>query len=375
MTLFTSILVLTILNPIKTWTMCCLDTLTATSPEYRNIVRQGEQCIHSSLPLITDKIDTFSGNRHNYESLSTYFWPSSTDTPTAPWVYRDGQKNPIRLKYDGDKINKFASRMLSLAKAYYLTNDSRFLHSWTEGIKAWCVETRTKMNPNFKYAQIVVNHNNNQGNYYGIIDGYVLIDVIESIRIMQYEEKVPPQLDKKLRKWFGQLSDWLMTSPLGIQQDHAPNNLSLAYDVMLYAFLTYTQQTEKAVTLVNNLPSRRIANQFKEDGSQPQELKRATPIAYSLYNLEHLLDFCLIAQTQGNESLYPDVVRPVAQVALNYIQTLILNLPYTSSPETKNLPALKNTYRRLQEKQNYLEHFGSHQSLCKPHTIFPSHNL
>ena len=280
------------------WDTEHLLALNSDDDEYKSIVRDAELYLKQPIPLITEKLETLSGDNHNYESLATYFWPNQEDS-TASYVVRDGHKNPERLKYDGNKINVFARHCSILAKAYAITHDAKYSDRWIEEVSSWFIDEETIMNPHLEYAQIIKNRNNNQGQYFGIIDAYVLIDVVESIELMRKEKVLNNDEYNNIQSWFWQFSSWLETSALGKSMDSAPNNLSIAYDIMMCEFLSLCGNEQAIVQRANSFTRKRLYKQFLANGSQPEEMKRAKPISYCIYNLQHVLDFCRIMQNNG----------------------------------------------------------------------------
>lgn len=341
----------------NTWLMDYLDTLTDESPEYREIIRKAEIFLLQPPVVVTNKKKSISGDIHNYESLSTYFWRDSTKSENASWVYRDGYKNPERLNYDGDKINQMWTRVTTLAKAYYLTYDKRYAEQWNKDISAWFLDKATRMNPNFEYAQIIMNSNNNHGNSHGIIDGYVLVDVVESMYIMDNLNALSKSTNKKLRKWFKEFSNWLTKSEMGKEQAAASNNLSLAYDVMLYSFWSFSNKKSKARNILDSFAVNRLQKQFLDDGSQPQELKRAKPVAYSLYNLEHVVDMCICTKAFTDKDYYNNAyTQSVINNAMTWCHTHLeqITLKHYSEIEYPDLKSLTTQYERIKSKISYL---------------------
>ena len=67
------------------------------------IRRDADVALRQKLVAVTDK--TFaapSGNKHDYLSLSIYFWPNPATADGLPYVLRDGKMNPENRDYDSD---------------------------------------------------------------------------------------------------------------------------------------------------------------------------------------------------------------------------------------------------------------------------------
>lgn len=287
------------------------------------IKEKANQLLNSEIPTITKKKHKFSNSKHNYESLATYFWPNPDDAK-ASWVSYDGKKNPERLKYDGEKIDRFAEECSCLSDAFSQTHNMDYKKRWNKYIRTWFIKPTTRMYPNMEYAQIIVNRDNNHGQYYGIIDGYVFIKVIRSIETMETNDGIDAKTLQQLKNWFKQYAIWLQTSENGKLQADAPNNLSVAYDVMLCEFLAFSGDTAQAIQIGKEFPKKRLMSQIAADGSQTEELKRAKPISYSLYNLGHIYEFCAMQKRYGNH-IYQDN-KELLDKAIKYIED-VLNHP------------------------------------------------
>ena len=86
------------------------------------INRDANEALRQEIQAVTDK--TFlapSGDRHDYVSLSPYFWPDPAKTNGLPYVVRDGETNPEAAKYDSRRLGKACHNIEALALAYYLT--------------------------------------------------------------------------------------------------------------------------------------------------------------------------------------------------------------------------------------------------------------
>ena len=327
------------------WDIERLEVLKPSDSGGKSILHNANIYIEQECPLITDKDSSFSGSKHNYESLSTYFWPQEGN-PSAPWINKDGQKNPERLKYDGAKINTFSYRCKYFAQAYIITADTQYAEQYLKDVKSWFVDKKTKMNPNFEYAQIVPNTLNNHGRPHGIIDAYVMIDVVESLMLMRQKGVVDQTTDKKIKKWFIKFSTWLRESDNGIKQSQYNSNLSLAYDVMMCEFYHYIGDYYHYNGIVSRFANERLEKQFMLDGSQPQELKRAKPMSYCIYNLEHVLDFCVMQNSIGKN--FYILHKQLIDAAANYIANKLDDVNSLIDAEKSDYESLKKKNARLQ---------------------------
>lgn len=244
--------------------------------------------------VVTDKNSTCSGDIHNYESMAIYYWPNPANL-SAKYIVKDGQMNPEYKKYDGAKIVQFTDRVKALCEAYEQTHDERYGDVYNKDIKAWFLDKNTRMNPNFDYAQFIPN-SGEKGNPAGIIDAYNFVDVISTIEKMHSLGNLDDTTHKKLKKWFSKFADWLMYSENGKKERNAANNHSIAYDVLLTKICAFTGNY-RVINDISKEMEEHINSQILPDGKQPQELKRTKAMDYSIYNLSHIIDYCLVAKS------------------------------------------------------------------------------
>ena len=274
-----------------------------TTPKYQILI---EACVNKAneyavaKPLsVTSKNKSFSSDPHDYSSLAVYWWPDET-APNGKYVNKDGYINPEYEQYDLPKLRELAVRMKYLAWAYYLTDQRKYYKAAVKQLKTWFVKKKTYMNPSLNYGQVIPGYNNNKGRGTGIIEAYEFNMVLESIRLLDSKKQLPKSLSKSLQEWFFQFSDWMAYSDLGVAASKGSSNTGLAYDVTLLNCALYSGNTAVADTISQNFYKKRIETQIKPDGSQPNELLRSNAYSYSVYNLTHVVDYCLIQQSLGN---------------------------------------------------------------------------
>lgn len=247
---------------------------------------------------VTQKSSSINRDKHNYESLSSYFWPNPLDS-TAPYIERDGMLNPETRMDDRSRLDNTAKRIKTFALAYYLSKNEKYANACIRQIQVWFLNKDTYMYPHFKYAQVIKNKNDNKGQPHGIIDAYVMNDILESIRLMDVYKKLNLNDKKNLKKWFEDFAIWLTTDDLGIRESNQKNNHAIAYDVLLLNISLFTGNKQRIKSIVSNFENRRLSSLILEDGSQPGEQRRTRSYYYSYYNLIHVVDFCKILQSLG----------------------------------------------------------------------------
>lgn len=240
-----------------------------------------------------------SGNNHDYTSLARYFHPDPTKPDGLPYVNRDGVTNPEINLYDRNRLGHTASRVSTLALAWYLSGDERYAAKATRLLDTWFLNSATRMNPNFEYAQMVPGLNGNKGRSYGLIDGYSFIEMLDGVQLLAGSKSWTKKHDKALKRWMNSLLDWMLTSEQGVEEARAANNHSIAYDAQVIALAMYVGRDDLARRIINEVPVKRIFPQINPDGVQPHEMRRTLSFHYAHYNLTHLIDIFQMAKKLG----------------------------------------------------------------------------
>src|SRR4029077_10931748 len=118
---------------------------------------------------------------------------------------------------------------------YKITGDDRYVTKAVSLLRVFFLDPQTRMNPNLQFAQAVPG--SSPGRSWGIIDGLHLIEIPPAIVAMQRSPAFPPEVLAGLKKWFGEMADWMVTSKNGQMEGAAKNNHSVAYflQVAVYA--------------------------------------------------------------------------------------------------------------------------------------------
>lgn len=275
-----------------------------TSPLYTAIVKQADAICKVKPVNVTDKPHCISGNKHNYESLSIYYWPNP-ENPYGAYIVRDGVYNPEYKQYDYPKLDAFTTYSRYLAIAFYITKDIKYYDWFCKQMDTWFIDKETCTAANFEYSQFIPGKNGNRGNGAGIIDAYNYIDIIESIRLVDWIKSIGKKRKKEIIKWFSKFSSWMMDSDIGQDCANRKNNLAIAYDITLYNMLLFTKNKKKCKNIIDNFAIKRLLKQIDEDGKQKLELSRTRAFEYSIFNLSHIIDLCLILDKQalGTEAI------------------------------------------------------------------------
>src|SRR3954468_23656050 len=86
----------------------------------KGVVKDAEKVMDMPNLTVTDKPQPPpSGDKHDYMSLSPYWWPDPSKPDGKPYMRKDGQVNPERDKYDQPKLDRFTEAAGDLALAYF----------------------------------------------------------------------------------------------------------------------------------------------------------------------------------------------------------------------------------------------------------------
>ena len=248
--------------------------------------------------MMKDKLPA-SGDKHDYMSQARYFWPDPTKPGGLPYINRDGVSNPELERLDRNRLGETADRVTTLSLAWYFSGDEKYAQKATELIRVWFFDKDTRMNPNLEYAQMIPGINGGKGRCYGVLDSYSFVEMLDAVALLEQSEAFTAKDSKRLKNWFRQLLDWILTSPQGQEEARQANNHSTAYDAQVIAFALYTGNIQVAEEVISALPEKRIFAQIEPDGRQPHELRRTLAFGYSQYNLTHLIDIFQMAQKAG----------------------------------------------------------------------------
>ena len=256
----------------------------------RNNIAKADHIISSQPISVINKDICHSGNPHNYESLSIYWWPDPQN-PQGPYIALDGQVNPDHNLYDYPRLRELVENLHIVAKAYQDTKEQKYNDFFMSQIDTWFIQKATRMAPNMDYSQFVPGRNNGKGNPQGLIDAYNFTRVIDEIEKVNNISPLEKNRAKALKKWFSTFAHWMETSPNGKTASQFQNNQAIAYETTLYRIHTFTGNLTKAQQHAI-ICIRHIKEQIDHEGKQPQELRRANPINYVNFNLS-IIDYFL----------------------------------------------------------------------------------
>lgn len=252
-----------------------------------------------NISVMDKKRPSISGDYHDYYSQARYYWADPTKPDGKPYISRDGESNPEIYELDRYLLSGMAYNVECCALAWYFTGDKKYGRKAASQLRTWFLDEETYMRPHLKYSQVHPGSDGDLGHAAGMIDAYSFIDMLEAVKLMEKGNFLKKKEMKALRKWFGDLEAWIMSSEPGQQEYRAKNNHSVALDVQLVAYRSFSGNKEGAMEIIRDFHPKRIFTQVQPDGSQPQELRRTIAMHYSNENIEHMIDISYFAKSVG----------------------------------------------------------------------------
>lgn len=299
-----------------------------TVTAWHQLQREADRALKAPLMSVTEKrLTPPGGDRHDYLSLSAYWWPNPDVPGGLPWIRRDGEINPASKNNDSDgvRLAAFTARVQTLTLAWYFSGDVRYARRAIALIRHWFINPATRMNPDLTYAQSVPGKA--EGRRSGVLDGrYLATRLVDALLILRAAPGWRQQDEQQMQQWMSDYLHWLLTSKQGQGESQAENNHGSWYNVQVAGIAWYLQRPDVIKPMLEQA-KQRMNGQFAADGSQPKELARTRSFHYSWFNLQALTALATVAEHSGAGDLWH--YRTPQQVSL--LTALDFMAPYSSS--------------------------------------------
>jgi hypothetical protein len=266
---------------------------------YRKLLNDADQALQAPIVAVTHKSSLLppSGNKHDYFSLSPYWWPDPSKPNGLPYIRRDGQTNPeSKRDLDQPRVAQMGYNVQTLALAWYFTRDEKYAARAASQLRAWFLDSATRMTPHLRFSQLVRGNPEERGS--GIIDTRWFIEAVQAAGLIEGSNSWSAADKAALQQWFQTYLNWLLTSPNGAHERAARNNHGSWYAAQTAAYARYIGDTARVRNIVDSARAR-IGWQIKPDGSQPIELERTRSMHYSGFNIEALSRLAEIGRTMN----------------------------------------------------------------------------
>jgi len=282
------------------------------------VLARAELALKQEPQTVTNSVCTRSaGGKHDFYSEGDYWWPDPKN-PDGPFIQRDGMSNPGNFVDHRLSMIRFSQIIGSLASAYKITGDEKYVKKALTHLNAWFVDTTTRMNPSMLYAQAIKGRFTGRGT--GIIDGIQLMEVVQGIRVMEKAKCFDQKQLAALKLWFSDFLKWLTTHQYGKDEMNATNNHGTCWAMQVAAFSRLTNNKELLDFCRTRYKEIFLPKQMADNGSFPQELKRTKPYGYSIFNLDAMTMLCQILSDKDHDLW--NYKTPDGKCILNGIQSL-----------------------------------------------------
>ncbi|MEZ4623001.1 MAG: alginate lyase family protein [Caldilineaceae bacterium] len=265
---------------------------------YQKLLHEADKALTAGPFSVLDKPMTApSGDKHDYYSVGPYWWPNPNTTDGLPYVRRDGEVNPERARYDATARSHMENAVVTLALAWFFSNDERYTTHATQLLRTWFLDSATRMTPHLEYSQAIPGICDGRG--IGIIETHTFPTLLDAVTLLGASNAWTADDQAELQQWFRTYLDWLLTSKHGRDEAQEHNNHGTWYDVQVAAFAFFVADQHHAHLVLSQNTSRRIISQIEPDGSQPHELARTRSLSYSVMNLLGLMNAAALGSHVG----------------------------------------------------------------------------
>ena len=270
-------------------------------PAYRKLIADADKALAAPLISVTQKSSLLppSGNKHDYFSLSPYWWPDPAKSDGLPYIRRDGVTNPeSKRDLDQPRVAAMGYNLQTLGLAWYFSGDEKYAARAAAQLRAWFLDSATMMTPHLRFAQLVRGNPAERGS--GIIDTRWFIEAVQAAGLIEGSSSWTAADKTALQAWFRSYLNWLLTSPNGAHERAAKNNHGSWYAAQTAAYAMFVGDTALVRSIADSARAR-IGWQIKPDGSQPIELERTRSMHYSGFNIEALSRLAEIGRAAGSD--------------------------------------------------------------------------
>jgi hypothetical protein len=233
-----------------------------------------------------------SGDKHDFFANMAYSWANPDTKDGLPWIVRDGHNNP-KAKRDWNRINPMARAVYTVALAYYFTGKEAYAQHAALLLRTFFIHQTTRMNPNANYGKNIPGVTT--GGYPVAGFGYVFRKLYDAAGILESSSSWTDQDRKALAQWSRQFMRWVETNKHGELERKRNNNHGTFYDMNMALQAMYVGDKEKARQVIKYYMESRMPEQFKPDGTQLYEMRRANNYDYHRCNLMIAFDIAQLA--------------------------------------------------------------------------------
>lgn len=339
------------------------------------LIRQADKVLNEAPATILDQQKVApSGDKHDYFSMARYWWPNPKTEDGLPYIRKDGQVYPGTGGLGREALSAHQKQVEILALAYYYTGLEAYAAKCADCLRAWYINPETRMNPNMEYSQVVLGRDNNHGRHEGLLDTYSMLMIPDVVRLLEQSKSWKAEDTKAMRVWISDYVNWMTTAQQAIDEDNYRNNHGTAYHVQLMVYASFVGRDSLADAYRRSFTERRLLTQVRENGAQPEELKRTRGFGYSVFNLTHMLDYVDACYAAGYPVLEEDSVarariRSAIDFLVPYVGRSVESWPYQQindwDKQQQNFLWILYRAQAYFPEREYGEIMRKHQSILK----------
>ena len=300
---------------------------------YKTLISKADKLLSIKNPTVMDKtIVPPSGNKHDYLSISRYWWPNPETPNGLPWIRKDGQTNPDTQTdaVDRKRLGLMSSGVQNLCLAYYFSGDEKYAEKASSMIETWFLDDETRMNPNLQFAQSVPG--NPKGRSSGVLDGRSIAQVMpDAINILSNSSHWTKNKNLKMTMWLNDYLTWLTESELGKIENTQLNNHGSWSKFQVVSLALFLKKNTLAIKMVESA-MQNLDKQLDAEGKQIHEIERTRSFFYSCFNLDALTSIAVLGDKVGMGMWnYKPSDNKSLMLAVNYLAPVIdgKQWPYT----------------------------------------------
>lgn len=296
-----------------------------TVSAYKKLLRTADKLLQIKNPTVINKtINPPTGNKHDYLSISRYWWPDIEKKDGLPWVRIDGKTNPDTQTdaVDRQRLGLMGKSVWKLSLAYYFTDNEKYSKKAIGMIDTWFINSETRMNPHLEFAQSVPGNPKRRTS--GILDGRsIVMYVPDAIKILNISKHWSVNYQTETTKWLTDYLTWLTKSELGIKGSKQKNNHGSWYKFQVASLALYLDDTTLVKEMVT-LAQLSLDSMLDSKGGQTHELARSRSYFYSCFNLQALTNIADIGDKVGmNMWEYESKDKKSLSLAIDYLTPIV----------------------------------------------------
>ncbi len=263
---------------------------------------------------------------NDYYSEGPYWWPDPKN-PKAPYIRKDGERNPDRFQDNRRDLGAMCDAALSLGTAAWMFSDRKYGERLTLVLDTWFVSPKTRMNPHLEYGQAVRGHNTGRGS--GLIDTVALIHCAVGVSLGAASGFVDASVAGAVRRWYADYLQWMTSSKKGLDEKKATNNHATWWTAQAAAYATFADVAAARAMAWDQFRNHLLPGQVQPDGSCPKEEARTLSLSYSSMNLDGFSTLCRLAELSG-----VDLWRYKTPAGIGIERAFRYLMPYVLAPAT-----------------------------------------